>query len=285
MSKRYITAQVHGMCGGVFSALRKLDEVVAANCGKTVYVLHELVHNTTVTSQYEARNVCFADSVDAIPAGAVAVIGAHGLDAGTEAILRSRAKTVIDATCPLVKKLQNIAAQLDKKRELIIFGKSGHPEVAGVAGNSNAKETFIVSSAADIAALPELAAPFFISQTTVDAAKSDAALQLLKKRFPQLEYSAGVCDASLKRQNAVISLAKRCPVIIVAGSAHSSNACRLREIAAAQGADSYLVDKASDIPEDVLKNSSLIGITSGASTPECVINDIIHHLEQAGFSS
>ncbi len=283
MSKYYMIADIHGMCGGVFSALRKLDETIAGADGKTVFVLHELVHNTTVTAEYEARNVCFTDDINAIPSGAIAVIGAHGVDMQTEALLRSRAATVVDATCPLVKKLHDIAASLEDDRELVIFGRSGHPEVTGVAGNSRAGKTFIVASDSDIAALPELKRPYFISQTTVDAARSDTALNLLKERFPQLEYSAGVCDASFKRQNAVIALAKRCPVVIVAGSAHSSNACRLQEIAAEHGAKSFRVDSHEEIPGEILEKAPLIGITSGASTPTRAVDAIIRCLTEHGF--
>ena len=108
-------------------------------------------------------------------------------------------------------------------------------------------------------------------------------LTLKKVRLPHLEYSAGVCDASLKRQNAVIALAQRCPVVIVAGSAHSSNACRLQEIAAEYGAQAFRVDSFADIPDEIVENATLIGITSGASTPAQTVDAIIRHLTERGF--
>jgi 4-hydroxy-3-methylbut-2-enyl diphosphate reductase len=285
MKKQYLIAEVHGMCGGVFSALKTIDKLIDGNPGKTVYVLHELVHNTTVTHELESRNVRFIDSPDELPEGSIALIGAHGVSAAVEAQLRARAGQLADATCPLVKKLQNIAASLTSGEQLIIFGKPGHPEVVGTAGHSTAQKTYIVSNEADIAALPELADPVFVSQTTVDAQKSEEAMKLLLKRFPQMRCSHGVCDASRKRQNAVIELARRCPVVIIAGSAHSSNACRLREIAENQGAKAFRIDSADELPEAELVNCSLVGLSSGASTPESILEKIIIRLQEMGFSA
>jgi 4-hydroxy-3-methylbut-2-enyl diphosphate reductase len=285
MKKQYMIADVHGMCGGVFAALKTIDQLIVANPGKTIYVLHELVHNTTVTCELESRNVRFINAPEELPENSIALIGAHGVSAAVEAQLRSRAGHLADATCPLVKKLQNIAASLTDKEQLVIFGKPGHPEVVGTAGHSKAQATYIVSNEADIAALPELAAPVFVSQTTVDAKKSEKAMQLLIDRFPQIRCTPGVCDASKKRQSAVIELAKRCPVVIIAGSAHSSNACRLREIAENQGAKAFRVDNADELPEAELANCELVGLSSGASTPESVLEKIIARLQKIGFSA
>ena len=285
MKKRYMIAEIHGMCGGVFSALKTIDQLIADHPGQVIYVLHELVHNTAVTSELEARNVRFIHSPDELPPNSVALIGAHGVSAEVEAQLRSRAALVADATCPLVKKLQNIASSLKKEEQLIIYGKPGHPEVVGTAGHSTAGDTYIVSSEADIGALPELTAPVFVSQTTVDAKKSEEAMQMLLKRFPQMRCTPGVCDASKKRQRAVIELAKVCPVVIIAGSAHSSNACRLREIAESQGAKAFRIDNVDELPEAELKECTSVGISSGASTPESVLEKIISRLQKMGFSA
>ena len=285
MKKHYLIADIHGMCGGVFSALKTIDKLIADNPGQTIYVLHELVHNITVTHELESRNVRFINSPEELPEKSIVLIGAHGVSAAVEAQLRSRASTVADATCPLVKKLQNIAASLTADEQLVIFGKVGHPEVVGTAGHSTAQKTYIVSNKEDIAALPELSNPVFVSQTTVDAKKSKEAMQLLLQRFPQMRCSHGVCDASKKRQSAVIELAKRCPVVIIAGSAHSSNACRLREIAESQGAKAFRIDSAGELPDAVLANCSLVGLSSGASTPESVLEKIIIRLQEMGFSA
>ena len=285
MSKHYLTARVHGMCGGVFAALKTIDRLITGNPGKTIYVLHELVHNTTVTNELESRGVRFINSPDELPPGSIALIGAHGVSAAVEAQLRSKAAHLADATCPLVKKLQNIAASLSADDQLIIFGKPGHPEVVGTAGHSTAQMTCIVSNKADIDALPELSNPVFVSQTTVDANKSEEAMTLLQKRFPHIRCTPGVCDASKQRQSAVIELARRCPVVIIAGSAHSSNACRLREIAENQGAKAFRIDNAEELPEAELAKCELVGLSSGASTPESVLEKIIARLQKMGFSA
>ena len=285
MKKQLVLAKVHGMCGGVFSALRILDKMIAGNPGKPVYVLHELVHNHTVTAEFEQRGVKFVDSPSDIPQGSAAVIGAHGVSAAVKAELEMRSSILADATCPLVRKLQYTAAGLNKDEQLVIFGKKGHPEVIGVAGHSNAGQTFIVADRSDIDALPELSSPVFLSQTTVDAARSDEAMRILLARFPHMRAVPGVCDASRQRQAAVRELAQRCPVVIIAGSLHSSNACRLRELAEQHGAKAFRVDGADELPEEELLNCEAVGLSSGASTPESVLEKIITRLQELGFSS
>ena len=284
MNKYYVTAKIHGMCGGVFSALRKLDETIATANGKTIFVLHELVHNTAVTTEYEARNVCFTDDINAIPERAIAVIGAHGVDRQTETALRSRAATVVDATCPLVKKLHHIADALTDNEQLILFGKAGHPEVDGVAGHSGTTHLHLISSPADAESLPDLTNPVFISQTTVDHDEVEKTLAILRKRFPKIKECSGICDASKKRQAAVIKLASEVDCVIVIGSGHSSNARRLREIAERAGCTAFLIDNASQLTDEIL-SFNRIGITSGASTPQFLFDEVITALETHGFAN
>ena len=285
MSKRYILSDVYGMCGGVFAALKILQNMVDRHPGEAVFVLHELVHNRTVTGDFENKGVRFVNSIGEIPPGAPVVIGAHGTAPEMEQAIRAIAGEVADATCPLVKKLQLCAKNLTQSDQLVLFGKKGHAEVIAVLGNSGAGQNFTISSPADIDALPELDAPFFISQTTVDFTCCCEVESRLRQRFPALRCNPGVCDASRKRQEAVIKLASLCPVVIVAGSEHSSNAKRLQEIAQAHGARAFLVENAENIPETLLQESTLIGITAGASTPEDIVKKIIAKLQQAGFSS
>ncbi len=285
MSKHYIIADACGMCGGVFAALKILREMISLHKGKSVFVLHELVHNNAVTGDFEKQGVHFVDSIQDIPPGAPVVIGAHGVAPDVENSIRNIAGEVADATCPLVKKLQQMVKNLNQHDQLILFGKKDHAEVAAVLGNSAAGKNFIITSQPDIDALPELDSPFFISQTTVDFAQSCEIEKSLRQRFPALRCNPGVCDASRRRQEAVIKLSSLCPVILVAGSAHSSNACRLREIAENLGAEALLIENAEEIPERILQGTSRIGITAGASTPEYIMEKIIAKLQQAGFSS
>lgn len=278
--KQLITAKVHGMCGGVFAALKILDDALLKHPEEKIYVFHELVHNKAVTEKFKSRGAVFVESLEEIPAGAVVVIGAHGVSVEMEKALRDVAGECLDATCPLVKKLHRIASELKSDKELIIFGNPLHPEVKGIAGNSGTEKIFIVSSFEEAEKLPDLQFPVFISQTTVDFESVEKTLDLLKKRFPGIQYSTGVCDASQKRQTAVIELAKKADVVLVIGSAHSSNAKRLRDIASRYGAKAFLVENADVLPWEVVLQSEIIGVTSGASTPEYLFENVISALKE-----
>jgi len=274
-------ASVHGMCGGVFAALRALEKALAEGKDRPLYVLHELVHNRQVTEELRARGVRFIERREELPPGADLVIGAHGVPAETERMLRRIAGRITDATCPLVKKLQLSAAGLTKEDQLVLFGRRGHPEIEGVSGHSCAGENYLVSSLEEIDALPELKRPFFISQTTVDAAEGEKAERRMRERFPSLRSCGGVCDASRKRQQSVAEMAKRCPVILIVGSAHSSNACRLREIAERAGRRAYRIENHSEIPFEALRGVSRIGVSSGASTPESLVEEVLFALRKS----
>ena len=283
MSKKYyFKAEIFGMCGGVHTALNTLQELVD-RAGQGVFVFNELVHNRAVTESFIRQGVRVVDKIEDVPRGATLVLGAHGVAPEIESALRERATVCVDATCPLVKKLHRIAAGLSKNDELILFGKAGHPEVVGVAGHSAAGKLIIISSADDVDSLPELAHPVFISQTTVDHGEVNAALEKLKLRFPQLEECSNVCDASWKRQNAVLERAKKCDAVLIIGSAHSSNARRLMEIARRTGVAAFLIDDASQITSEML-SFDRIGISSGASTPQYLFDGVVAALETAGFS-
>ncbi len=270
------------MCGGVHTALKTLQDLIDQT-GEGVFVLNELVHNRAVSDSFIRQGVHFVKCVEDVLPGAVAVIGAHGVAPDVEKALKLRAGKCVDATCPLVKKLHRIAAALTEKDELILFGKAGHPEVTGVAGYSRAGKLMLISSAEDVDKLPELVNPVFISQTTVDHAEVSDALNRLKKRFPDLKESSNICDASWKRQMAVLELAKMCDLILVIGSAHSSNANRLVEIARRAGVESYLVEDSSGVSGEML-NIPAIGVTSGASTPQYLFDGVLELLEKSGFS-
>lgn len=279
--KIYQIADVYGMCGGVHAALKVLEKLLVSP-GQGIFVFHELVHNHSVTDHFVRRGVTFAGSIDEIPDGATLVIGAHGVSPETEAALRRKAGICQDATCPLVKKLHHIAGSLTGADQLILFGKAGHPEVAGVAGYSGTKELFLISSPDEVDSLPELSHPVFISQTTVDHAEVEETLKKLKQRFANLRECSGICDASRQRQEAVLQLAEKVDCIVVIGSDHSSNAKRLREIAQRAGCAAFLIDNADDLTPEIMAFSR-IGVTGGASTPQHLFDEVIALLEANGF--
>ena len=280
--KFYLIADVYGMCGGVHAALDLLEKLLVSP-GGTVYVFHELVHNRSVTESFRRRGVIFAEKISDIPPGATLVIGAHGVAPDVERELRRRAGICLDATCPLVKKLHRIAEELTPEDELVIFGKSGHPEVTGTAGHSGTDKVFLISAPEEVGELPPLRHPVFISQTTVDHGEVERTLSLLRDRFPDLRECSGICEASRKRQEAVIALSRQVDAVLVIGSAHSSNARRLREIAGRGGCAAFLIDDAGEITPEMLKFPR-IGVTGGASTPQYLFDGVLEALRSAGYA-
>ena len=279
----YFTAEIYGMCGGVHAALDTLNELIDST-GRGVYVFNELVHNRSVTESFVRRGVTFAGNIADIPLGVPLVIGAHGVAPEVEKCLRERAGICRDTTCPLVKKLHRIVSSLGKDDELIVFGKPGHPEVKGVIGYSGAGKLFVIPEPEAAMELPELRNPVFVSQTTVDHDEVERVLEFLRRRFPNLRECSGICNASAQRQAAVVALAKKCDMILVIGSNHSSNAKRLQEIANRSGVKAFLIDNASEINDKML-SFNRIGITGGASTPQYLVDEVISVLGKATFIS
>ena len=279
--RKYIVASVCGFCRGVKRAVALFDEA----CGKgSVYVLHELVHNKSVSNSMISRGAVFVDKCDEIPDGATVLIGAHGVSDAVETSLRRRC-TVIDATCPRVKALQSAAAGVSPVQELVMLCKPHHPEATGVMGCAVTPYVYPVSSVADIEKLPELHAPFLLAQTTMSGKLVSEVESCLKKRYPALVSRCRICDASEKRQKSAAELAGKCDVVFVAGSAHSSNAVELVNIIKSCGVGAYLVDSGEDIRDFMIENAVTAGITAGASTPDELIQDVAATLEKYGFSN
>lgn len=286
MKKRYMIAEIHGMCGGVFSALKTIDQLIADHPGQVIYVLHELVHNTAVTAELEARNVRFIRNPDELPPDSIALIGAHGVSAEVEAQLRSRAALVADATCPLVKKLHRAAAEAAAAKEMILLlGHPGHPEVEGILGQAEPGRIHLLASPEETD-LPEPAPgqPIrFLTQTTLDTAWVERAEERLRQHYGNdIRMETGICYATRDRQNAVRRLAERSDLVIVAGSPRSSNSNRLREVAA-EITPSVLIDTPEEIDSLDLRAIRTVGLTAGASVPDELTGLIRCRLHQLGY--
>ena len=239
-----------------------------------VYVLHELVHNRTVTEQMRRRGAIFIATPEELPEGATCLIGAHGVGSETERRLRERTSRVVDATCPIVKKVQQIAAKLTDDEALVLFGVRGHPEAEGILGHAVTPSRFLVTGVAEVAELPELAHPVFLCQTTLDQEQAEEVFAALRDRFPQARREGTICPASSERQAAVKELVKRVELLLVIGSPHSSNANRLREIGERAGIPACLVDGPEQLPADLAKFTR-VGIAAGASTPDEQIQRVV----------
>lgn len=278
-SHEIILAECMGLCGGVKHALALFAQIRREMPEEArLYVMHELVHNRYVTDGMRARNAVFIRQASELPAGATVLIGAHGLDIGDEQRLRLRAGRVIDATCPMVKRLQQAAAALSGEEQMVFFGTPGHPEVSGVISYNPHGVCHAIASAGEVASLPELPRPVLFCQTTLNAEESRQVFAALQARFPNARRVAPVCNASSERQAAVLALLPKVDALVVVGSANSSNANRLREIGAMHGVPSWLVDAAAQLPPQ-LRQCRRIGITAGASTPEEQIRAIINAIQ------
>jgi len=279
--QRILLAAPRGFCAGVVRAIEIVD--LALDCFEgPVYVRREIVHNSHVVRDFEARGVRFVQELDEVPDGATAVFSAHGVSPQVRASATARGLRVIDATCPLVTKVHLEAIRFARMGyEILLVGHAGHEEVEGTMGEA-ASQIQLVSSVADAQQVavrdPERVA--FITQTTLSMEDTRPIVEALRVRFPKIHVPAkdDICYATQNRQVAVRALARQAPVILVVGSRNSSNSNRLVEEAALAGARAYLVDDVSEIDPAWLEGVETIGITSGASAPEFLVNEIVRVL-------
>jgi 4-hydroxy-3-methylbut-2-enyl diphosphate reductase len=280
---RVILAQPRGFCAGVERAIEIVERALQ-RFGPPVYVRHEIVHNQHVVEVLRRKGANFVDDVDEIPAGAVTVFSAHGVARAVELAAGERRLNVIDATCPLVTKVHNEGQRYAAKGfEVILIGHAGHPEVEGTMGQIDGR-VHLISSASEVAAI-EPADPdqlAFVTQTTLSVDDTRDVIAALRARFPKIvgPDTRDICYATQNRQTAVRALAREVDVILVVGAQNSSNSNRLREIGAAAGRPSYLIDSADSLDRAWLEGASSVGITAGASAPERLVQELVARLAE-----
>ncbi len=283
--RRILLASPRGFCAGVVRAVEIVD--LALDCFEgPVYVRKEIVHNSHVVRDFEARGVRFVQELTEVPDRATVVFSAHGVSPAVREAAAVRGLKVIDATCPLVTKVHLEAVRFAKLGyDILLVGHAGHEEVEGTMGEA-AAQIRLVSSVADAEAIdvkdPDRVA--LITQTTLSMEDTRPIVETLKRRFPRIHIPAkdDICYATQNRQVAIRALAKRAPVILVVGSRNSSNSNRLVEEAELAGARAYLVDDVSDVDPRWLSGVETIGITSGASAPEFLVQEIVRRLGGPG---
>jgi len=280
--KRLHLAEPRGICGGVRRALAMLEE--KRREPGVCCVLHEIVHNNFVIHRLKEQGVRFVETLAEVPDGATVIFSAHGVPPAVEAEAARRGLRAVDATCPLVKRLQCAAAESAARGEqTILIGHRGHPEVEGVLGQAPGR-ILLLEDEAGIAALPETAGPVrVLSQTTLDTERVARLIPQLRKRYPGLIAAAGVCCATEERQRAVRELAAEVEAMIVVGSPRSSNSNRLREIAAEHG-PAWLVDTPEELAALPLDPVGELGLTAGASVPDELTGQVIAALTARGFT-
>lgn len=281
---RIILANPRGFCAGVD---RAIEIVKRALClfGKPIYVRHEVVHNKMVVNELQQQGVIFVEDVLEIPVGSTAIFSAHGVSQSVREQSRQRGLRVLDATCPLVTKVHMEVARYSRLgQECILIGHAGHPEVEGTLGHYNnpAGGIYLIENIKDIDSL-NIKNPLslaYVTQTTLSVYDTQAIIQVLCEYFPEISApkKEDICYATQNRQQAVKALADQCDVVLVLGSANSSNSNRLKELVERLGKPAYLIDSAQDIISEWLIGKISIGITAGASAPEVLVQDVVKYL-------
>lgn len=275
---RIVLAQPRGFCAGVDRAIEIVERALTLY-GPPVYVRHEIVHNKWVVEDLRAKGVVFVGEVSDIPDGAITVFSAHGIAEKVEHEARLRALPVIDATCPLVTKVHREAQRYEAEgRQIVLIGHEGHPEVEGTSGRVKGG-VLLVQTVADVAKLDVLDENrlAYVTQTTLSVDDTQDIIVALKERFPGIAGPElrDICYATQNRQNAVRTLAQQVDVLLVIGSANSSNSNRLRDLAGEMGISAHLIDDARGLRPEWFDHISSVGITAGASAPEHLVQGVV----------
>ncbi len=286
--KRVLLAAPRGYCAGVDRAVIAVEKALE-RYGSPVYVRKQIVHNIHVVSTLEKQGAIFVDEVDEVPKGSHVVFSAHGVSPAVVAGAAERDLQAIDATCPLVTKVHREAVRFSRDDvDILLIGHAGHEEVEGTMGHAPERTT-LVNSPADVASLvvrdPDNLV--WLSQTTLSVDETMETVRLLRERFPNLHNppSDDICYATQNRQVAIKKVASEADLVIVVGSANSSNTVRLVDVALENGAKAaYRVDYASEIQQEWLDGMATIGVTSGASVPEVLVQEVLDDLADAGYT-
>ena len=288
-TRRVLLAKPRGYCAGVDRAVQTVEKALE-RFGAPVYVRKQIVHNTHVVRTLEKRGAIFVEETDEVPEDSVVVFSAHGVAPEVHEEAKDRNLRVIDATCPLVTKVHNEARRFAAQGyEILLIGHEGHEEVVGTTGEAPAHIKLVDGT--DDAAMVEVKDPAkvaWLSQTTLSVDETNQTVAALRERLPLLmdPPSDDICYATQNRQAAVKLIAGESDVVIVVGSPNSSNSVRLVEVASEAGARAaYLVDDASGIDAAWLESASTVGVTSGASVPEDLVEQVLELLAQSGFDA
>jgi 4-hydroxy-3-methylbut-2-en-1-yl diphosphate reductase len=286
---RILLASPRGFCAGVDRAIDIVERAIEL-FGAPIYVRHEVVHNRHVVERLREMGARFVEELAEVPAGATVIFSAHGVSSAVEEEAQRRGFQVFDATCPLVTKVHlEVARYARDARDVVLIGHAGHPEVEGTMGRFDAAlggAIHLVENIDDANRLqvrrPETLA--FVTQTTLSVDDTQAIVDALRKRFPQLQAPRieDICYATQNRQDAVKRLLELCDVLVVVGSVSSSNSNRLRELADRAGIPGYLVDGPENLQREWFEGRLAVGVTAGASAPELLVQQVVERLRSWG---
>ena len=275
-----------GFCAGVVRAI-DIVELALERFGPTVYVRHEIVHNPFVVDALREKGAIFIDDLVEVPDGQLVIFSAHGVSPTVREEADRRGLRVIDATCPLVTKVHLEAVRYaGGGSTIILVGHREHPETIGTSGE--APEATIVMETTEEAEAVQVSDPdrvVVLTQTTLSVDDTQQVVDVLRRRFPRLLVRNDICYATTNRQMAAKALAKDCDVVLVIGASNSSNCNRLREVVRAEGVPAYLVNGPDEVTPDMVEGAGRIGIVSGASTPEPLVEEVVRKLGPARVST
>jgi 4-hydroxy-3-methylbut-2-enyl diphosphate reductase len=288
MAKRVLIAAPRGYCAGVDRAIVTVEKSLELY-GAPLYVRKEIVHNKHVVATLEQRGVIFVNETDEVPEGKTVVFSAHGVSPAVHAEAAARNLKTIDATCPLVTKVHHEVKRFaDDDTEILLIGHEGHEEVEGTAGEAPGKVRVVdgLDGARTVEPTPGKNL-IWLSQTTLSVDETLESVAILKERFPEIASppSDDICYATQNRQEAIRGIAAQSDLVLVVGSTNSSNSVRLVEVALEYGAKAaYLVDYAAEAKDEWLDGVETVGVTSGASVPEILVQDLLKWLDARGYN-
>ena len=282
-----ILAKPRGFCAGVERAIR-IVEMALEQYGAPVYVRKEIVHNSHVVRRLRAAGAEFVDELDEVPPGSVIILSAHGSPPGVYEEARARRLRLIDATCPLVTKVHNEVRRYARDDyAIILIGHAGHDEVVGTMGQAP-ERTFLIDQPDDVGrlSLPAGQKGVILTQTTLSQDDTREIVDALLRRYPQLELppSEDICYATQNRQNAIKQINDQIDLLLVVGSQNSSNSLRLVEVAESRGTRARLIDGPDDIDVAWFTGVKTVGVSSGASAPEAVVQAVLAQLSELGIT-
>ncbi|GAA4953858.1 hypothetical protein GCM10023224_43740 [Streptomonospora halophila] len=284
-ARTVLLAAPQSFCAGVERAIEVVEQVLQQR-GGPVYVRKQIVHNSHVVAGLEARGAVFVDELDEVPEGAAVVFSAHGVSPQVHRQAAERGLHVVDAACPLVTKVHTEARRFASRGDtVVLIGHGGHEEVEGTLGQAPAR-TVLVEAPEDVAAL-EVADPervAYLTQTTLAVDETAEVVDALRARFPSLRGPASedICYATTNRQDALAAIAGESDVVLVVGSANSSNSVRLVELAQRRGVPAHLVDDTGEIRPEWLAGVRTVGLTAGASAPPGLVDEVVAALGGLG---
>ncbi|HHI93904.1 MAG TPA: 4-hydroxy-3-methylbut-2-enyl diphosphate reductase [Gammaproteobacteria bacterium] len=281
-----LLANPRGFCAGVNRAIEIVERALDL-FGAPIYVRHEVVHNRFVVDGLRDKGAIFVDELEDVPDNCTVIFSAHGVSQAVRKEAAERGLKIFDATCPLVTKVHmEVMRHEDASKEVVLIGHAGHPEVEGTLGQYAGRGMYLVESPEDVAQLEvsNADALAYVTQTTLSVDDTRQVIDALRARFPKIHgpRKDDICYATQNRQDAVKGLAARCELVLVVGSANSSNSNRLSELAQRLGAAAYLIDGAAQIQEEwlsALDEKSIIGVTAGASAPDVLVREVIERLQ------